>query len=148
MEFLLGYVMIAVILLFAGFSLTDIGVLTLGLIGLFIVLIGLFFTACLVFIAMSRRAEAVFVTFNEETRFPVAVYRINGEEVPNVFPAEMIMKNKLYIPDKEITVLYCKPRRAVIDKNALLTMIAGSAVFIPAAVFSAVTIISYFKGIA
>lgn len=147
MEFILGYVMIAIILLFAGFSIIQIGVLTLLLIGVFIVLIGIFFTVCLVLLAMSRRGRAVFVRFDEERRFPVAIYRINGDDVPNMFPAEMIMKNKLYIPDKEITLLHCKPRKAVIDKNAMVTMIAGSAVFIPAAVFSVIMIVLFFKGI-
>lgn len=41
----------------------------------------------------------------------------------------------------------CMPRRAAIDKNALITIIAGSAVFIPAAVYSAITIVSFFKGL-
>lgn len=147
MEFILGYVMIAVILLFMGFSIVQVGVLTLLLIGAFIVLIGLFFAVCLVLLAMSRRKKAVFVSFDEERRFPVAVYRIDGNDVPNMFPCEMIMRDRLYKPGKEITILYCKPRRAAIDKNALITMIAGSVVFIPTAVFSAIMIISFFKGI-
>lgn len=147
MEFILGYVMIAVIMLFMGFSLMDIGILTLLLIGVFIVLIGAFFAVCLVFLAMSRRQKAVFVSFDEEPRFPVAVYKIGGEEVPNLFPCEMIMRNKLYIPDKEISLLYCKPRRAAIDKNALTTIIAGSAVFIPLAVFSVIAIVSFFASL-
>lgn len=147
MEFILGYVMIAIILLFMGFSVIQVGVLTLLLIGVFIVLIGLFFAVCLVLLAMSRRKKAVFVSFDEERRFPAAVYRIDGNDVPNMFPCEMIMRDRLYKPGKEITILYCKPLRAAIDKNALITMIAGSVVFIPAAVFSAIMIISFFKGI-
>lgn len=147
MEFIIGYVLIAVIMLCMGFSLMNIGVFTLLLIGVFIVLIGVFFSVCLVFLAMSRRRKAVFVSFDEERRFPVAVYNIGGEEVSNLFPCEMIMRGKLYIPGKEISILYCKPRRAAIDKNALITIIAGSAVFIPAAVYSAITIVSFFKGL-
>ncbi|MCM1166643.1 MAG: hypothetical protein NC401_11615 [Ruminococcus sp.] len=37
-------------------------------------------------------------------------------------------------------MLYCRPCRMVIDNNALLTMILGGVVFIPAAVFAAVKI--------
>lgn len=147
MEFIIGYVMIAIIMLCMGFSIMNIGVFTLLLMGVFIILIGLFFVICLVFLAMSRRRKAVFVSFDEERRFAVAVYSIGGEEVANLFPCEMIMRDKLYIPDKEISLLYCKPRRAAIDKNALITIIAGSAVFIPAAVFSAIAIISFFNGL-
>lgn len=147
MEFIIGYVMIAVIMLLMGFSIINIGIITLILMGALIILIGLFFVVCLVLMAMSRRRKAVFVSFDEERRFAVAVYKIDGEEVPNLFPCEMIMRDKLYIPDKEVSLLYCKPRRAAIDKNALITIIAGSAIFIPTAVYSAVTIISFFTGL-
>ena len=147
MEFLLGYALIAVIMLFMGFSIVHIAIMTLIIIGVVIVLIGAFFAVCLVFLAMSKRKTAVFTSFDEEPRFPVAVYKIDGEDVPNMFPREMIMRDKLYVPDKEIKVLYCKPRRSVIDKNALVTMIAGSAVFIPAAAFSLIMMIAFFKGI-
>lgn len=147
MEFIIGYVMIAGIMLLMGFQLMHIGVMTLLLIGVFIVLIGAFFAVCLVFLAMSKRKTAVFVTIDEEPRFPVAVYKIDGEDVPNMFPCEMIMRNKLYVPDKEIKILYCKPRRSAIDKNAFITMIAGSVIFIPAAVFSVLMMVAFFKGL-
>ena len=147
MEFIIGYVMIAIIMLLMGFQLVQIGVITLMIIGAGVVLIGAFFAVCLVFLAMSKRKTAVFVSIDEEPRFPVAVYKIDGEDVPNMFPCEMIMRKKLYVPDKEIKILYCKPRRAAIDKNALVTMIAGSAVFIPAAVFSVIMIVTFFKGL-
>lgn len=145
MEFLIVYVMIAVIMLLMGFELMHIGILTLLMIGVGIVLIGAFFAVCLVFLMMSKRKSAMFVSINEERRFPVAVYKIDGEDVPNMFPCEMIMRDKLYIPDKEIKILYCKPRRSAIDKNALITMIAGSAIFIPAAVFAVIMIVTFFK---
>ena len=147
MEFIIGYVMIAVIMLAMGFQLVHIGIMTLLLIGVVIVLIGAFFAVCLVFLAMSRKKTAVFVSIDEEPRFPVAVYKIDGEDVPNMFPCEMIMRKKLYVPDKEIRILYCKPRRSAIDKNALITMIAGSVIFIPAAVFSVIMIVAFFKGV-
>ena len=147
MEFIIGYVMIAIIMLLMGFQLVQIGVITLMIIGAGVVLIGAFFAVCLVFLAMSKRKTAVFVTIDEEPRFPVAVYKIDGEDVPNMFPCEMIMRDKLYVPGKEIKILYCKPRRSAIDKNAFVTMIAGSAVFIPAAVFSVIMIVTFFKGL-
>ena len=148
MEFIIGYVMIAVIMLCMGFQLVHIAIMTLIIIAVGIILIGAFFAVCLVFLAMSKRKTAVFVSFNEEPRYPVAVYRIDGEDVPNMFPCEMIMRKKIYVPDKEIKILYCKPRRAAIDKNAFVTMIAGSALFIPAAVFSLMMLITYFKEMA
>lgn len=146
MEFLIGYVVIAAILLFMGFSLVHIGFFTLMIVGALIVLIGGFFAVCLALLAFSKRRRGVFVEIDENTRFPVAVYKIDGENVPNMFPCEMIMKKRLYVPEKEITLFYCKPRKSAVDKNALVTIIVGSAVFIPAAVFSAIMIVSCIKG--
>lgn len=146
MEFLIGYVLIAVILLCMGFEFVQIGMFTLVIVGVFVVLIGAFFAVCVAFLIMSRRTSAVFTAFDEERKFPVAIYRINGKDVPNMFPCEMIMRDKLYVPGKEIRLLYCKPRRAAIDKNALITMIAGSVIFIPGAIFSAIAIAAYIKG--
>lgn len=146
MEFLIGYVLIAAILLFMGFSFFHIGVFTLMIVGALIVLIGGFFAACLALLAFSKCRRGVFVEIDESARFPVAVYNIDGENVPNMFPCEMVMKKRLYVPEKEITLLYCKPRKRTIDKNALVTIIVGSSVFIPAAVFSAIILISSIKG--
>ena len=141
MDFLVGGAMVVIIMLCIGFGWGDIAVLGFTVVGAFIVLIGGFFAVCLVMLAMSKRRTAVFTEFSEERRFPCAVYRIDGADVPNVFPCEMVMRGKLYVPDKEIKVLYCRPFRSAIDNNALLTIILGSIIFIPSAVFAVVKMI-------
>lgn len=133
--------MLVVLMLCLGFGWGDIALLGAGIVGIFIVLIGGFFAVCLVMLALSRRRSAVFVRLDENRRFPCAVYRINGADVVNMFPCEMVMRDKLYVPEKEIKVLYCRLNRSAIDRNALLTIIFGSTVFIPSAVFAAVKII-------
>lgn len=133
--------MLVVLMLCLGFGWGDIALLGVGIVGIFIVLIGGFFAVCLVMLALSRRRSAVFVRLDENRRFPCAVYRINGADVVNMFPCEMVMRDKLYVPEKEIKVLYCRLNRSAIDNNALLTIIFGSTVFIPSAVFAAVKII-------
>ena len=133
--------MLVVLMLCLGFGWGDIALLGAGIVGIFIVLIGGFFAVCLIMLALSRRKSAVFVRLDEERRFPCAVYRINGADVVNMFPCEMVMRDKLYVPEKEIKVLYCRLNRSAIDNNALLTIIFGSTVFIPSAVFAAVKII-------
>lgn len=145
MEIIIGYVMIAAIMLFMGFSLLQVGILTLLIIGFLVALIGVFFAVCLAMLAFSRVRRGVFVRFDEDLRFPCAVYRLGTEEVANMFPCEMIMRDKLYNPEKQVTLLYCKPRRKVFDKNALFTIIIGSFVFIPAGIFSVVAIVGYIR---
>ena len=136
--------MIAALLLFMGFSLAQVGVMTLILLGVFVALVGVFFAVCLAFLAMSKRVTAVFGFIDEEPRFPVAVYKVGDDDIPNLFPCEMIMRSKLYVPDKELKILFCKPRKSVIDANALTTIIAGSAIFIPAGVFCIIMIVRFF----
>lgn len=136
MEFLLGFVLIVILMLCLGFGIVDIAVLVLGLAGLLTIFIGGFFAVCLVMLIFTGKTRGAFVEFNEDGRFPCAMYDIGGERVKNLFPCEMIMRNKLYIPGKEIRLLYFKPRKFALDRNALLTIIIGSAVFIPGAVFS------------
>lgn len=141
MEFLLGFALMIILMLLMGFGIADIAVIVLGLVGLLIVFIGLFFLVCLIMLIFTDRTRGAFVEFNEDGRFPCAVYDIGGERVKNLFPCEMIMRGRLYVPGREIKLLYFKPRRFALDKNALLTIIIGSTVFIPGAVLSAVTFV-------
>lgn len=141
MDIIIGGAMLIVLMLCLGFGWGDIAMLGFGIVGIFIVLIGCFFAVCMVLLMLSKRKPAVFVRFDEERRFPCAVYRIDGADVVNMFPCEMVMRNWLYVPEKEIKVLYCRLNRSAIDSNALLTMILGSVIFIPSAVFAVVKMV-------
>lgn len=134
MEFLLVFALIAIIMLCIGFGLGDILMMALLVIAALTALIGVFFLFSLAVLIFSNKKRGVFVKFNDEGRFPCAVYDIDGGEFQNVFPCEMIMRDRLYVPEKRVTLYSIKLRRAVIDKNAFITIIAGSAVFIPMAV--------------
>jgi len=147
MDFVIGGALIIVLLLCLGFGWGDIALLGFGIVGILIVLIGCFFAVCLAMLALSRRKAAVFVKFSEERRFPCAVYSIDGKDVLNVFPCEMVMRSRLYVPEKGIKVLYCRPLRLAVDNNALLTIILGSVIFIPSAVFAAVKMTEVVVGI-
>lgn len=136
MEFLLVFAMIAIIMLLLGFGAGDIIMLATYIIAVLVLLTGVFFVISLVFLMFTKRKRGVFSKINDEGRFPHAVYEIDGEEFPNIFPCEMVMRDKLYVPEKTVTLFYSKPRRAVIDKNAFITIIAGSVVFIPLAAVS------------
>lgn len=148
MEFVIGFALVAVLMLCLGFGLGDVLMLLILVLGLGIVFLGVFFGICLALAATSKRKLGTFNEISEETRFPCAVYDIDGEKVPNLFPSEMIMRNKLYVKDKEVKLLYCAVRRSAIDANALLTIICGSVIFIPASFFAVFKIIELFFGTA
>lgn len=147
MEFLLGFALMIILLLCMGFGIVDIAMIVLGLSGLAIIFIGGFFIFGLVVLIFTKKVHGSFIEFNDEGRFPCAVYNIGGESVKNLFPCEMVMRDKLYIPGKEIPLRYFKLRKFAIDKNALLTIIVGSAVFIPLGIISAVMLANWINSV-
>lgn len=144
MEFVIGFALIAILMLFVGFGLSDIALLVIGIICVGVIMTAGFFVVSIVLLAVSRRVTARFSRFDEDSRFPVAVYKVGDEELPNMFPREMVMRDKIYIPDKDVRVMYCKPRRAVFDKNAVITIVSGSLIFIPMAVFVVFVALKFF----
>lgn len=141
MGYLIVFALLALIMLCIGFGAADILMLAILVIAAFTVLIGVFFLICLTFLLFSKKKCGEFTGLNEDGRFPRAVYKVDGEEILNVFPCEMVMRKKLYVPEKTVTLFYIKPRRAVIDKNAFVTIIAGSAVFFPLAAAALILIV-------
>lgn len=131
MEYIIVIALTGIILLCLGFGLNDILMMLAVLVCLAIVLVGLFFLFALVVLFASRKVTARFVRMNEDGRYPCAVYDVGGNEIKNLFPREMVMKNRLYVPDKEIRIRRCSFIKATLDKNAEITIIFGSAVFIP-----------------
>lgn len=132
-EYVIGFGLVAVIMLCLGFSLVDVGMFLVWILAAVIVLTALFFTVCLFFLITAKPAKAEFLRLDDTKRFPAAVYRVDGEERRNIFPGETVMKKKLYIEGKKKRVLKSRIFRFVIDGNALATIILGVCVSIPSA---------------
>lgn len=146
MEILVCVIIILGLLLLAGANFGDILLLVLGLVGVVVVLMGLFFAFCIALVVISKRKQAVFLEMDESGRYPAAVYDIGGARVKNLFPCEMIMRNRLYVPEKQIRILHCSPINRTIDANTLLTIIVGALILIPASVFVVIKFVEFFSG--
>ena len=114
-------------LLILGFGVDVIILGILGLIGLAAAateLVFLFFAVRLLF---SKRAEAVFsrIGRTEKGKYDVAFYNTESGELPNVFPAEMVMKKQLYKSDKTLKLRIDVKKKFVYDRNARLTILLG-----------------------
>lgn len=144
MEILVSTLIIFVILLLAGVDIGLILLLVLGLVGVMVVLMGLFFTVCLVFVLISKRKSAAFLEMDDSGRYPAAVYDVGGVRVKNFFPCEMVMRKRLYVPEKKIRILYCAAINRTIDGNAFVTIIAGALILVPASVFAVMEFIQFF----
>ena len=82
----------------------------------------------IILMLMSKWKTAAFSRIDlpkENSRFNVAFYVVDGEEVRNIFPDEGILKDKLYRSDKEYRVLYNKRINKVFDRFSIATCIVG-----------------------
>lgn len=144
MEILVSVIIIFGILLIAGVDIGLILLLVLGLVGVLVVLMGLFFAVCLALVVISKLKSAVFLEMDDSGRYPVAVYNVDGARTKNFFPCEMVMRKRLYVPNKKIRILYCAAMDRTIDGNALVTIIAGTLLLVPASVFTVIKFVQFF----
>ncbi len=148
MEFLIGFALIAVILLLLGFGIGDIAYLAFGIMLLIMIFTGGFFLIVLALLLSSKRVFGEYCDMDENGKYPRAVYLIGEKRMVNLFPCEMVAREKLYVPGKTVRLFRCRPVPFVIDRNAFFTIVFGSAVFIPGAVFSVFLLVDYFMRIA
>ncbi len=128
MEFILGIAVIVIILLILGFG---VDVIMIGFVGLLCLMsasssvVLLYFGVRLMF---SKRCEGEFTRIGRQgkRRYDAAFYSTDEGELPNVFPAEVVMKERFYRPDKKLRMRIDRGKKYVYDSNARLTIILGT----------------------
>lgn len=145
MEYVIGFGLVALLMLCLGFGFGDVAMLLMWILAGAVVLTALFFAAALFLLVTSKPVKAEFVRLDDTKRFPAAVYRIGDGEFRNIFPSETMMKKKLYVEGKRKKVLKSRLFRFVIDGNSLATIVIGALVFIPSAVGTIMWIMSFFR---
>lgn len=135
MSYILGILIILIAMLVIGVKVEIITGIILGGLMLVNFLLLLFFVGCSVMLAGSKQKRAVFSRIEVRTgedkkgKFDRACYLIEGREFPNAFPCEIVLKDKLYIQDKPVTVWLCEKRGMVFDRNAFAAVITGFIFF-------------------
>ncbi len=124
MEILIGAAVIIILLILMGVDIWYILVGGAALVALAAVFTSAFFTVCVVMLIRSKKCAGVFVEFGEGKRFDAAVYRIDDRDYRCIFPAEMVLRDKLYRPGKPVKLRLTRGGR-VFDRNALLTSAIG-----------------------
>lgn len=144
MEILAGAAVIIILLLCLGMDWGMIAMGIMGLIGLGMVLLAIFFLACAAALLGAERVTAVFSELRgENRRFDVAYYIIDGKEYPNLFPGEFVMRDKFYRKDKPVRVKLLRKAGVVFDRNALGTVYIGLAVSLPVSVFFVICVLVF-----
>lgn len=127
MELILGLAVIIILLLILGVGLDVIifgfaGLLCLA--SLFSELLFIYFAVRLLF---SKRMTAVFTRIGrtKKGKYDTAFYMTDEGELPNVFPAEVVMKDRLYDVHKTLKLRIDAGKKFVYDRNARLTILLG-----------------------
>ncbi len=127
MELIIFFSIIIVLALMLGVSLSYIITAIMFLLALSLVLIVCFFSVCAVWLAGTEKQNGTLsrVDKNPKFKYNSAYYNIDGEEYPNVFPCEVILKKYLYKPDRACVLRLNRKKRLVFDGNAYACVIAG-----------------------
>lgn len=129
MEILIGGVLVILVLALAG---VDIWYIMLGFMVMIATAAGIvagFFLVCAVILLGSAGKTGRFARFQAGRRFDAAVYLVDGREFRNVFPAEFVLREKLYREDTDVRLRIIRGGRAF-DRNAFITVVLGLPVSI------------------
>ena len=109
MEFIIALIIIIVLLLILGVSPGLIMGGVLGLIELLLLFMTGFFIVSLVLLLIAKPVKAEFLRiFISEVVGTFAIYRIDGEEYRNTFPAEIMFVDKIYHEGKTYSARFRK----------------------------------------
>ena len=132
MEILVGAVIIIIILLLLGVDMWYFLVGGAALVALAAAFVAVFFSVCAVMLLRSKKCTGQFSKFIEGKRFEAAVYQIDEREYRCAFPAEFVMRDRIYKPGRPVKLRLTRGGR-VFDRNAFLTVLVGLPVSIIAA---------------
>lgn len=127
MEFVIIAAVVLVLTLCLGADIAIVPImLMVFLIVLLLVILG-FFIYSAVRLAGTKSMKGKFVRISraEGKKFDTAFYKIGENEFPNVFPCEVVMRSKIYIPDKVCKLRFDSRHNEVFDLNAVCCVILG-----------------------
>lgn len=126
MELLIVLLILAVMLLIFGVPLQILLIGAALLIALLLAVMTLFFVATAISLLFFKRRRGHFLRFEKSDRFEQAIYLVDGEEYRNLFPAETILRQKIY-SERERTVLVRRSKRrlSAFDMHSVLILALG-----------------------
>ena len=132
MEFILVLIVIIVVLKIMGVSNFLLVAGGMALVELAILSMVIFFIFSMVLLALSKPRKAEFSKIDNppnnkgnNSKFKVAYYIIDGEEMPCIFPSEMILNDQMYKKGRTYNVRFNKRMNKVFDIWTNLTIILG-----------------------
>lgn len=132
MEIIIGIAVVFILLLCLGVSVSFLATIALVIIGIMIVGMAGIFIYATVFLLTGQKANGRYVRSenSEKSRIPYAVYEIDGTEYRNLFPLEVLFRDKIYNTDKEVSLILNKRKKCCFDNNAKICCVLGITVSI------------------
>ena len=129
MEILIIAVVIIVLALIMGVSVELITAVVLSIAGLLTLLMLVFFIYSFARLLRTKGCEGTVAGLREHERYkyPWAWYRVGEKEYRNVFPSEVILRDRLYPVGKLCRLRINEKQGVVYDRNALLCIVIGLA---------------------
>lgn len=129
MEILIILIVIMALLLIMGVELTTILFGVMQLMIILLLLTVLFFVRCTFILMKTEKSKATLTKVENHPKFkyPSPYYEVDGIEYPNIFPCEVVMRNRLYPEGKQCNVRLHRRRNLVFDTNAMACTILGVA---------------------
>lgn len=125
MEFIIIPLIAAALLLILGVSGMALLELLYILMLLILFLMTVFFLSCAVFTLTCKRREAELARFEKHNKFDTAVYLCDEEEYYNIFPAENIMRERIYSKEPQKVLIKRGKRSLAVDRHSLFIIIFG-----------------------
>ncbi len=96
MEILIGALVILLLLVILGVSVEMIIQGILWILAILLLMMTLLFAASVVFLLLGKRCQAEFLRIDMQGKWGNAVYRIDGAEYKNAYPAELLLQKWIY----------------------------------------------------
>lgn len=132
MDIVIALILIIFILLFLGFSIEFIIMAVCAIFLIILAVSGIALIICTVISLTAEKTTARFskIDMDSSNSFRCAYYKIGETQYQNIFPAEVLFKDKIYNPEKDVALRLSKKINRVFDKNAFVTCIVGSIAFL------------------
>lgn len=127
MEALIILVIIIALLVIAGISAEVIMLGIMCLMALGMLLLFVFFAFCIIRLIKCEKTYGRLAKVEKHPKFGYSTphYEISGDVYENVFPCEVVMKNRLYAEGRICKLRLDRKRGKVFDGNAAISSVAG-----------------------
>ena len=128
MEILIVIAVLILLALILGVDILMVGTVIIGVLTLATLAITFFFLLNLLRLLTTRptRGKLLGLREHEKFKYPWAFYEIDGQEYRNVFPCEVILRDRLYPEGKLCTLWTNRKKGWVYDTNAFICVLVGT----------------------